>query len=317
MEDWGLGWDVLHALNPRLVFVRMSGFGQTGPYSRRPGFGTIAEAMSGFAFMNGHPDRPPALPPFALGDGVAALFGVYATMFALYHRDVHETGRGQVIDLSILEPLLMLLGPQALVYDQLGVIPTRMGNVTEWVAPRNAYQTSDGRWVALSASSQNVAERVMLVVGRPDLAAQRWFNDHSGRVSHREELDAVIQQWIGQRPLAEVVEAFNELEAALGPVYSIDQLLEDPHVRARGSITTVDHPTLGKVRTQAVVPRMSETPGRIRTLGPRIGEHNSELLGRPGTAAADRGPDSDVDAAERRSSGGRQVSRSSGPTRER
>lgn len=278
MERWGLGWDVLHALNPKLVLVRTSGFGQTGPYSRKPGFGTIAEAMSGFAFMNGHADGPPTLPPFALGDGVAALFGVFATMFALYHRDVHRTGLGQMIDLSIYEPLFMLLGPHAIVYDQLGVIQSRMGNMTDWTAPRNAYQTADGRWVALSASSQNIAERVMRIVGRPDFIDEPWFADHAGRVAHHDALDAVISAWIGERTFDDVLAAFDEFEAAIGPVYSIDQIFDDPQVLARGSITTVHHPRLGDVRLQDVVPKLSDTPGRIESLGPQLGEHDHDIF---------------------------------------
>jgi crotonobetainyl-CoA:carnitine CoA-transferase CaiB-like acyl-CoA transferase len=278
MERWGLDWDRLRAINPRLIFVRTSGFGQTGPYRRRPGFGTIAEAMSGFAYMNGHPDGPPTLPPFALGDGVAALFGVFATMFALYHRDAHSTGQGQVIDLSIFEPLFMLLGPHAVVYDQLGVVQGRTGNATDWTAPRNAYLTKDGRWVALSASSQRIAERVVRVVGREDLLAEPWFSDHVGRVAHNDELDAAIGGWIEARTLEQVLGAFNESEAAVGPVYSIDQIFTDPQYLARGSITSVSDDRLGEVRIQSVVPVLSETPGRIDHLGPARGEHNREIF---------------------------------------
>ncbi len=277
MERWGLGWEVLHEINPRLVMVRTSGFGQTGPYSPRPGFGTIAEAMSGYAYMNGYPDGPPTLPPFALGDGVAALFGVNATMFALYDRDAGG-GSGQVIDLSIYEPLFMLLGPHAIVYDQLGIVQGRTGNSTEWTAPRNAYLTRDRQWLGLSASSQTIAERVVRTVGRGDLVGEPWFSDHAGRVAHHHELDEAIGSWIAERDLDEVLAAFTEFEAAIGPIYSIDQIFRDPQYLARESITTVDHPRLGPVRLQNVVPRLSATPGRIESLGPSLGEHNHEIL---------------------------------------
>ena len=277
MEGWGLGWDTLHALNPRLIFVRTSGFGQTGPYRRRPGFGTVAEAMSGFAFMNGHPDGPPTLPPFALGDGVAALFGVYGAMLALYHRDRHATGVGQCIDLSIYEPLFMLLGPQPIVYDQLGIIQGRTGSQTEWTAPRNVFCTEDGHWLGLSASSQAIAERVVRTIGREDLVAEPWFADHTGRVAHHKELDDAIAAWIGERSMAEVMVAFDENEAVIGPIYSIDQIFADPQFQARESITSVMHTTLGEVRMQNVVPRLSETPGRITKLGPHLGEHNHDI----------------------------------------
>ena len=190
-ERWGLGPDVLHAINPGLVMVRCSGYGQTGPYSPRPGFGTVAESISGYAHINGQPDGPPTLPPFALGDGVASMFGTFATMFALWHRNVNH-GPGQVIDLAIYEPLFWLLGPQALVYDQLGYVQNRTGSSTDWTAPRNAYQTSDGKWLGMSASSQSIAERVMKLVGHAEVVQEPWFADHAGRVEHQDLLNEYI-----------------------------------------------------------------------------------------------------------------------------
>ena len=178
LEKWGLGWDVLHELNPGLVMVRTTGFGQTGPYARRPGFGTLAESMSGYAHINGFPDGPPTLPPFALGDSVAALTGAFAAMSALWWRE--HGGTGQAIDLSIYEPLFWILGPQASVYDQLGIVQNRTGNRAPFTAPRNAYQSKDGRWLGLSGSSQSIAERVMRLVGRPELIDEPWFADHDG-----------------------------------------------------------------------------------------------------------------------------------------
>jgi formyl-CoA transferase len=279
MERWGLAPASLQELNPGLVVVRTTGFGQNGPYRDRPGFGTLAEAISGFAHLNGWPDRPPALPPFALGDGVAALTGCALAMFALHHRD-HGDGRGQVIDLSIFEPLFWLLGPQASVYEQLGVGGERTGNRAPFTAPRNAYRAADGRWLALSASAQSIAERVMRIVGRPELAEEPWFRDHEGRLAHADELDAVIGEWIGARTSEEVLEAFADGEAAIAPIYGIEDIVKDPQYAARGAIETVEHPRLGPLSMQGAIAKLSATPAAIRHPGPELGAHNDEILGR-------------------------------------
>lgn len=277
MERWGLGFSTLQAINPRLIMVRVTGFGQDGPYRHRPGYGTLAEAMSGFAHINGYPDGPPTLPPLALADSVCALFGTFATMFALYHRDVRGSGLGQEIDLSIYEPLFWILGPQALAYDQLGIVQGRTGNRAPFAAPRNAYLTRDGRWVALSASSQSIAERVMRVVGRPELVDEPWFQDHRGRLAHQDELDEIIGAWIGERSTEEVLAAFEEFQAAIAPIYSIADIFLDPQYRARETITTIDDPRLGLVKIQNVVPRLSQTPGRLCHLGPDLGADNRAI----------------------------------------
>ncbi|MFQ5426958.1 MAG: CaiB/BaiF CoA transferase family protein [Gaiellales bacterium] len=278
LERWNLGPEELHEINPGLVIVRTTGFGQTGPYASRPGFGTLAESISGFAYINGWPDRPPALPPFALGDGVAALTGTFAAMFALWWREHAGDGKGQVIDLSIYEPLFWLLGPQSLVYDQLGLVQERTGNRAPFTAPRNAYQSKDGRWLGLSASAQSIAERVMRIVGREDLIDAPWFADHTGRVEHADELDEIIQSWIGERTTDEVLEAFAEAEGAIAPVYSIAEIFDDAQYQARETIATVDHPKLGPVKMPNVIPRMGATPGRVRHAGPDLGEHNHEVF---------------------------------------
>lgn len=277
-ERSGLGPEVLSKINPRLVIVRTSGFGQTGPYSPRPGFGTVAESISGFAHINGQPDGPPTLPPFALGDGVASLFGTFAAMFALYHRDSHAAP-GQVIDLAIYEPLFWLLGPQALVYDQLGIVQGRTGSSTEWTAPRNAYQASDGRWLGLSASSQSIAERVMRLVGHPEVIDEPWFADHTGRVENQKMLDRYIGEWIGRHSSDEVLAAFEGAHAVIGPIYSIADIFKDPQYIARETITTVDDPKLGPARVQNAVPRMTATPGRVRHLGGELGQDNQAIFG--------------------------------------
>lgn len=276
-ERWGLGPEVLFEINPRLIMVRCSGYGQTGPYSPRPGFGTVAESISGFAHINGHPDGPPTLPPFALGDGVASIFGTFATMFALWHRDVHQAP-GQVVDLAIYEPLFWLLGPQSLVYDQLGRVQGRTGSSTDWTAPRNAYQTRDGKWLGLSASSQSIAERVMHLVGHPEVVDEPWFGDHDGRVENQHILDEYIGSWIAAHDCEEVLEAFESQQAVIGPIYSIADIFKDPQYAARDTITTVDDPILGRVRIQNAIPRLSATPGRVRHLGRDLGHDNLEVL---------------------------------------
>jgi formyl-CoA transferase len=277
LEKWGLGWDVVHELNPRLVMVRTTGFGQDGPYARRPGFGTLAESMSGYAHINGFPDGPPTLPPFALGDSVAALTGAFAAMAALWWRE--HGGTGQAIDLSIYEPLFWILGPQASVYDQLGIVQNRTGNRAPFTAPRNAYQARDGRWLGLSGSSQSIAERVMRLVGRPELVDEPWFADHEGRLQHQDELDEAIGAWIAERDSDEVVRAFEEQSAAIAPVLSIADIFEDPQFIARDTITTVEHPVLGPLKMQNVITRLGATPGQIRSCGPDLGAHNQEVLG--------------------------------------
>ena len=278
MERWGLGWEELRAVNPRLVMVRVTGFGQSGPYRERAGFGTLAESMSGFAHMNGHPDGPPTLPPFALADGIAGISGAFLTMAALRARDL-EGGSGQMIDLSIYEPIFWLLGPQASVYDQLGIAQGRSGNRAPFTAPRNAYLSRDGVWLGLSASSQSTAERTVKLVGHPQMADEDWFANHTGRLQHQDELDEVIGAWVGERDAEDVVAAFGAAGAAIAPILDIAGIFEDPQYVHNETVTTVEDPVLGPLRMQNLVGRLSVTPGRVRTTGPSLGEHNRDILG--------------------------------------
>jgi crotonobetainyl-CoA:carnitine CoA-transferase CaiB-like acyl-CoA transferase len=276
MEKWGLAPERLHEINPSLVILRVTGFGQFGPYARRRAFGTLAEAMSGFAHQTGQPDGPPTLPPFGLADGVTGLAGAIAVLLSLYHR-TQNGGRGQVIDISLLEPLLTLLGPGPSVYDQLGIVPGRHGNRSTNNAPRNTYRTRDGRWVAISASATQIAERVMRLVGRPDIAAQPWFQSAGERVRHGDQLDDLVAQWIGARDFDEVMGAFEEAGAAIAPIYDIEQLMKDPQVEALQAITTVNDEDLGALRMQNLMFRLSESPGKIRFAGRRLGQDNEEI----------------------------------------
>lgn len=278
LESWGLGWEELSAINPRLVMVRVTGFGQTGPYRRRAGFGTLAEAMSGFAFITGMPDGPPTLPPFGLADGIAAYFGCFAAMFAIYERDVRRSGKGQFVDLAIYEPIFALLGPQPTVFDQLGIVQQRTGNRSVNNAPRNAYATRDGRWVALSAASPSIVRRVLDLTGGPGTADDPRFATNSDRVRHVEEIDAIVGGWIAAHDLSEVLETFERVEAAIAPIYDIEQIFHDAQYRARRSITTVEDVDLGPIVMQNVFPRLSRTPGSIRRTGGGIDQHRDEIL---------------------------------------
>jgi crotonobetainyl-CoA:carnitine CoA-transferase CaiB-like acyl-CoA transferase len=278
LEKWGLGPEQLHSLNPGLIMLRVTGFGQTGPYARRRAFGTLAEAMSGFAHQTGDEDGPPTLPPFGLADGVTGIAGAFAVMTALYHRATPEgDGRGQVIDLSLLEPLVGILGPGPTAFDQLGAVPGRQGNRSPNNAPRNAYLTRDDRWVAISASATSVAERVMRLVGRPDIVEQPWFASAGERSRNGDLLDDAVAKWIVARPLTEVTEEFERVGAALAPIYDVAQLMNDPHVKARETITTVDDEDLGPVKMQNLMFRMARTPGCIRFPGRRLGQDNDRF----------------------------------------
>ncbi|MCQ4203729.1 CoA transferase, partial [Streptomyces coelicoflavus] len=285
LERWDLGWDELSAVNPRLVLTRVTGFGQFGPYARRPGFGTLAEAMSGFAAMTGEPDAPPTLPPFGLADSIAALATAYAVMTALAARE--RTGEGQVVDMAIIEPILTVLGPQPLWYDQLGHVQPRTGNRSQNNAPRNTYRTADGTWVAVSTSAQSVAERVMRLVGRPELIDEPWFATGAERARHADVLDAAVGDWIARHSRADVLAAFEKAEAAVAPVQDVRDVMADPQYQALDTVTTVDDPELGPLRMQNVLFRLSATPGAIRWAGRPHGADTEEVLTGLGLTPAD------------------------------
>ncbi|MFD7276086.1 CaiB/BaiF CoA transferase family protein [Streptomyces sp. NPDC059862] len=285
LEKWDLGWPELSAANPRLVLTRVTGFGQFGPYAHRPGFGTLAEAMSGFAAITGEPDAPPTLPPFGLADSIAGLATAYAVLTALAARD--RTGEGQVVDMAIIEPILTVLGPQPTWYDQLGHVQPRTGNRSQNNAPRNTYRTADGTWVAVSTSAQSVAERVMRLVGRPDLIDEPWFATGAGRARHCDVLDQAVGDWIAQRTRTEVLAAFEKAEAAVAPIQDVREVMTDPQYTALGTITTVDDPDLGPLRMQNVLFRLSATPGAIRWAGRPHGADTDAVLTELGLTPAE------------------------------
>jgi crotonobetainyl-CoA:carnitine CoA-transferase CaiB-like acyl-CoA transferase len=278
LERWGLGYDVLSALNPGIVMTRITGFGQTGPYAHKPGFGTLAEGFAGYAYITGYPDRPPLLPGFGLADSTTGLAGAFLTMVALFDR-VKRGGKGQVVDLAIYEPLLTLLGPQVVNYDQLGLVQERSGSRLPFTAPRNTFRTRDGQWVSIAGSAQSIFERICRALDRPELVTDPRFLDNRLRMKHVTELEEMLQQAIERFDLDELLQRFDTHEAAVAPVNNVAQIFADPHYAARGNITAVNDAELGgPLRMQNVVGTFSRTPGAIRSTGPKLGAHNREVL---------------------------------------
>ncbi|MBR0725242.1 CaiB/BaiF CoA transferase family protein [Bradyrhizobium manausense] len=277
LEKMGLSPETLLALNPSLVIIRISGWGQDGPYAQRPGFGTVIEGVSGFAAINGFADREPVLPPMYLADGVAGLYGASAAMIALREVEM-KGGRGQVVDLPLLDPLFAILSPQAANYRLTGKVKPRTGSRSTNSAPRNAYKCSDGHYVSLSGSIQKMAERLLRAIGRPELVDDPRFRTNADRLLHADELDAIIGEFIGARTQAENVAFFEQAEVTIGPIYDTPQIMADPHVIARELIADYPDPDMGQLPMHHVVPRLSQTPGTIRTPAPALGQHNRELL---------------------------------------
>jgi crotonobetainyl-CoA:carnitine CoA-transferase CaiB-like acyl-CoA transferase len=281
LERLGVGFDRLAARNPKLVLVRVSGFGQTGPYAKRPGFGTLVEAMSGFASRNGFEDREPVLPPLAMADMIAGLYGAMAIVIAVRNVEVNG-GQGQVIDLSLLDSIFSVLGPEPAVHKLSGRIRKRVGSASETASPRNVYATRDGGWVAISASTQAMTERLFAAIGRADLNEDPGFKTNRERVKRRHEVDAIVGGWIKQRTLAENIAFFEEAGVTAAPVYDVAQFLADPHVQERGIVVEVPDDEMGTVPMHSIVPRLDGTPGALRTPAPKVGQHNDEIYARIG-----------------------------------
>lgn len=278
LEHWNLGYDILSAINPRLVMVRISGFGQTGPYRDRPGFGTVAESMSGLVAITGHPDGPPVLPPLPLADEITGLFGAVSTLMALHFRDRRDE-KGQMIDISLYEPLFRLLIPYIPQYTLLGDRPKRVGNRFPGAAPRNLYQTAGGEWLALSATTQRVFERLAQTMGRVDLLTDPRFVDNESRIAHVDALDAIVQEWTAARPLDDLLKTLEDAGAVAGPVYDVPRILADRQYEAREDVIRVPDRDLGEIPMPAVIPKFSRTPGHVAHAGPPLGEHNEAIYG--------------------------------------
>jgi crotonobetainyl-CoA:carnitine CoA-transferase CaiB-like acyl-CoA transferase len=285
LEEMGLAPDALHAINRKLIIVRVSGWGQDGPYRDKPGFGSLVEGMSGFAAKNGFADRPPVLPPLALADMIAGLYGSSAVLVAL--REIEQNGgNGQVIDLPLLDPIFSILGPEAALYKLTQKIEKRVGSRSNNTAPRNVYETSDGHYISISASIQSMAERVFRTIGRPDMIDDPRFRTNSDRVKNIDDCDRPVAEFIKARTLDENLATFEAAEVTAAPVYDIAQFIADPHVQAREIVTELPDDEMGAVPMHTIVPRLSGTPGEIRTPAPALGQHNDEILAGLGLDAA-------------------------------
>ena len=285
LEEMKLGPDVLLARNADLIVVRISGFGQTGPYAPLPGFGTLVEAMSGFAARTGFPDREPVLPPFALADMVAGLYGAFATLAALRARE-HGKARGQVIDVSLLESIFSVLGPEAAIYQLTGAVKQRAGSGSNTSSPRNVYRCRDGDYVAMSASTETMARRVFHAIGRPDMIEDARFSSNSARVANRELVDAAVGAWFAEKTRDEALEKMRAASVTVGPVYTIADAINDPHFHAREIIVDAADAQLGRIPMHNIVPRLSKTAGVFRRPAPLLGEHTNAILAEAGFDAA-------------------------------
>jgi len=274
MEKWGLGWSELSAINPRLIMIRVSGFGQTGPYSRQAGFGAIGEAMGGLRYVVGDPSTPPSRMGISIGDSLAATFACIGALSALHHRD--KTGRGQVVDSAIYEAVLNMMESLVTEFDKAGYVRERTGAILPNVAPSNVYRTADGM-VLIAANQDTVFSRLAEAMGQPDLATNPKYSSHGARGAHQVELDALVESWTSTLTTRGVLDAMDQFGVPAGLIYRAPDMLEDPHFKARDAIVSVPHPDFGELRMQNVAPKLSETPGAVRSPSPALGQHNDEI----------------------------------------
>lgn len=286
LEKMGLGPDVLLAMNPDLIVVRISGFGQTGPYAQNPGFGTLVEAMSGFASRTGFPDREPVLPPLALADMISGTFGAQAVTMALLAQE-KGLAKGQVIDLSLLEPMYAVLGPEAAIYRVTGKVKERSGSASNTVSPRNVYKCADGKYAALSGSTQTVALRIFDIIGHPEMKSDPRFANNVARVKHRGLVDEAVGAWFGERTRDDALDVMRKAGATVGPVYDIADIASDAHFAEREIIVDVEDRENGSLPMHNILPRLSQTPGAWRYPAPELGEHTRAVLSEAGIADAE------------------------------
>jgi formyl-CoA transferase len=277
LERWGLGWEALHALHPGLVMVRLSGYGQTGPYKDRPGFGVVGEAMGGMRYVTGYEDRPPVRMGISIGDSIAALYGAIGALIAMHHRNVNG-GAGQMIDLALYEAVFGVMESLVPEFDVLGFVRERAGNALPGIVPTNTYPTRDGKYVVIGANGDNIFKRLMVGIGRADLASDPALANNEGRVARVDELDRVIGGWTQAHDLDHVLAVLEQAEVPSGKVYDVRDIVADPHYAAREMIDEFRLPDGRSVKLPAVVPKMSATPGRTRWLGPKLGAHTDEVL---------------------------------------
>ncbi|WP_353154869.1 CoA transferase [Pollutimonas bauzanensis] len=276
LEKMGLSPDVLHQLNPALVIARVSGWGQTGPYKSKPGFGTLVEAMSGFAYLNGFADKPPALPPLAMADMIAGIYGAAGVLTAL--RAAEKNGIGQVVDLSLFEPIFSLISSEAAKYQLSGKPTMRSGNQSSHTAPRNVYACKDDKHIALSGSMQSMAMKIFDTIGRPELKTDPRFQDNDARVENKDLLDNIIQEFIGSKTQDDCLSLFEQANVTAGPVCSVADLIDHPFIIGREAIVHLEDEELGSVPMHNIIPRLSESPGGFRRPAPKLGEHTDDVL---------------------------------------
>jgi crotonobetainyl-CoA:carnitine CoA-transferase CaiB-like acyl-CoA transferase len=279
LDRWGLPRETLWSLQPKLTILRVTGFGQTGPYRNYAGFARLFEAYSGLTYITGEPDGAPTHPSYPIGDPISGVFGAFGVLVALVHRMKHPEAPGQEIDLSCTEAMMRLLEVLPIEYEQLGLVHGRTGSSNAFVAPAGVFRSGDGEWVTFTAATQSVFERFCAQIGREDLLADPRYADNPSRMSHLDELNAIVAQWIGARPLAEAVARLSAAGVSVAPIYSNRQILDDPHFRARASIVRAKDEDFGSVAVPGVVPRLSATPGEVRTSGAAPGAHNDEVYG--------------------------------------
>lgn len=278
LEKWGLGYDELKELNPRLIMVRVSGWGQTGPYASKPGYASVAEAMSGFRYVTGFPDRPPVRPNLSLGDTIAGTHAAFGALMALYHRDIHGSGQGQVVDVAIYEAVFNMMESMLPEYDKLGYVRERSGAKLPGIAPSSTYVCKDGKYIVIGANADSIYKRLMLAMARKDLAEDPRLQNNEGRVAHEELIDSAIEQWTRQQTCQEIFDILEVAQVPCGPIYSIAEIVRDPHFNARGLFEEVEVPKGEKVKIPRIVPLLSETPGRTEWAGPPLGAHNEEIF---------------------------------------
>jgi len=278
IAKWGLDPKTLEEINPRLITCHISGFGQDGPYSDRAGYGAIGEAMGGLRYLTGYPDRPPTRVGISIGDSVSSLYSVIGIMMALYHRDVQGGGTGQEIDVALYEAVFSLMESLIPEFDKKGVIRERTGSVLPGIVPSNIYQTKDEKYIVLAANGDNIFQRLLKVMDRPDLVGDERFLTNDRRNQHVDMIDSMIAQWVNQFPLSECLDKLNINGIPAGSIYNAEDMMEDPHFLAREMIVEMTHPDVGSMKVPGIVPKLSKTPGEIKWLGPKMGEHNIEVL---------------------------------------
>lgn len=279
MEKWGLGYENLKQINPRLIMTRVSGWGQTGPYSAKPGFASVAEAIGGLRFVTGFPDRPPVRPNLSLGDTLAGLHAALGTLAAVYYRDVAGAGVGQVVDVAIYESVFNMLEGMVPEYDKCGIVRQREGTSLTGIVPTGTYPCKDGKFVVIGGNGDSIFRRLAKAMGRPDMAEDPRFEHNNDRVEHQREIEDAIVAWTRQHTLAEVVEILEAAEVPVGPIYSVVEMLKDPHFLARSLFEDCTLPDGSSVKLPTIAPKMSESPGGTEWIGPPLGAHNREVLG--------------------------------------